>query len=83
MSSPTVVLEEEAEVGAGKELNRSSAESARGGLDTAGLSLLSGTHPAPLATAGLGAGASNKGHTEEFVLTVNLKLDLNSIPPNR
>lgn len=83
MSSPTVVLDEEAEVGAGKELKRSSAECARGGLDTAGLSLLSGTHPAPLATAGLGAGASNEGHIEEFVLTVNLKLDVHLIPPNR
>lgn len=62
--SPTVFLVEETEEEAGRELNRSSAECARGGLDTAGLSLLSGTHPPPLDTAGHGAGASNKGYTE-------------------
>ncbi len=60
MLSPTVVLVEEAEEGAGRELKRSNAECARGGFDTAGLSLLSGTHPLLLETAGLGAGASNK-----------------------
>lgn len=74
--SPTVVLVEEAEEGAGRELNRSRAECARAGLDTAGLLLLSGTHPAPLDTAGLGAGASNKGYVEALVLIINLKLDL-------
>lgn len=60
--SPTVDLAEEAEEAAGAELKRSSAECAPAGLDTAGLSLLSGPHPAPLDTAGLGAGASNEGN---------------------
>lgn len=59
--TPTMVLVEEAEEGAGRELKRSSAECARAGLDTAGLLLLSGAHPPPLDTAGLGAGASNRG----------------------
>ncbi len=59
--SLTVVLVEEAEEGAGRELKRSSPECVRAGLDTAGLSLLSGTHPLPLDTEGLGAGASNRG----------------------
>lgn len=68
MFSPTVVLVEEAEQGAGRELKRSRADCARAGLDTAVLSLLSGTHPAPLDTAGLGAGASNKGYMEALVL---------------
>lgn len=61
VSSPTVFLVEEAEEGVGSELKRSSAECARAGLDTAELSLLSGTRPPPLDTAGLGAGASNRG----------------------
>ncbi|TNN88091.1 hypothetical protein EYF80_001672 [Liparis tanakae] len=52
---------EEAEEDAGKELKKSSAECTRAGLDTAELSLLSGTHPPPLDTAALGAGASNSG----------------------
>lgn len=46
---------EEEEDGAGRELKRSTAECASGGLDTAGLLLRSGTHPPPLHTAGLGA----------------------------
>lgn len=58
---------EEAEEGAGRELKRSSAECARAGLDTAGLLLLSGTHPPPLDTAGLGAGASNRGKMEAWL----------------
>lgn len=60
--SPTVDLAEEAEEAAGAALKRSSAECAPAGLDTAGLSLLSGPHPAPLDTTGLGAGASNEGN---------------------
>lgn len=60
MLSHTVVFVEEAEEGAGRELKRSKAECARAGLDTAGLLLLSGTHPPPLDTAGLGAGASSR-----------------------
>lgn len=59
--STTVLFVEEAEEGAGRELKRSRAECARAALDTTGLSLLSGTHPPPLDTAGLGAGASNRG----------------------
>lgn len=65
--SPTVVLVEETEEGVGKELKRSRAECARGGLETAGLLLLSGTYLSPLDTAGLGAGASN---IEKRVITV-------------
>lgn len=57
----TVVLVKEAEEAAGRELKRSSAECARAGLDTAGLLLLSGTHPPPLDTTGLATGASNRG----------------------
>lgn len=58
--SPTVVLEQETEEGVGRELKRSRAECARGGLETAGLSLLSGMYIPPLDNAGLGAGASNR-----------------------
>lgn len=65
----TVVLMEEAEEAPGRVLKRSSAECARAGLDTAGLSLLSGTHPPPLDTDTLGAGASNGGQMEASVIT--------------
>lgn len=58
--SPTVVLVEETEEGVGRELKRSREECARGGLETAGLSLMFGTYIPPLDAAGLGAGASNK-----------------------
>lgn len=68
--SPTVVLVEETEEAVGSELKRSRAECARGGWDTAGLSLLSGTHPLPLDTAGLGAGASNRRGEGRLVITV-------------
>lgn len=60
--SPTVDLAEEAEEAAGAELKISSAECAPAGLNTAGLSVLSRPHPAPLDTAGLGTGASNEGN---------------------
>lgn len=69
-----MVLLEEAEEGAGRELKRSRAEWARAGLDPAGPSLLFGTHPARLDTAGLGAGASNTGYMEVPVLIFHLKV---------
>ena len=69
-----MVLLEEAAEGAGRVLNRSRAECARAGLDPAGPSLLSGTHPAPLDTAGLGVGASNTGYMEAPVLKFHLKV---------
>lgn len=62
--STTVLFVEEAGEGAARELKRSRAECARAALDTTGLSLLSGTHPPPLDTAGLGAGASNRGNDD-------------------
>lgn len=74
MQCPTVDLVDEAAEGAGRELNRSSVECMRAGLYIAGLSLLSGTHPAPLDTERLGAGVSNK--VEALVLIMNLKGDL-------
>lgn len=67
-------LVDEAAERVGGELNRSSAECMSAGLYIAGLSLLSGTHPAPLDTERLGAGASNK--VEALVLIKDLKGDL-------
>lgn len=66
----TTMFFEDAEVGS--ELKRSRAVCARAGLDTAGLSLLSGTHPPPLDTAGLGAGASNGSMVIWYMFQVSI-----------